>query len=137
MELRLAVIPKEFVLLAAVLFGQAHSASAAGRSSVSRFDYCAPPTAPACVDAVASNSAGLKQCEADVERYTATVFAYRACLAGATERAVREANDTIRKIRCARDPGLCAASNDDASNAVGTGPGSTKSRTGGARASGR
>ena len=49
----------------------------------------------------------LKACETDVERYVASVFAYRGCIAAETERAVREANATIRKMRCARDPAFC------------------------------
>ena len=73
----------------------------------SRFGFCAPPFAPPCADARAPTVAERKRCEAETERYVASVFAYRGCLAAETERAVREANATIRKMRCARDPGFC------------------------------
>lgn len=76
--------------------------------AVNHFGYCAPPVPPSCVNRVAdAGEKKLKACEADVERYVASVFAYRGCIAAETERAVREANLTIRKMRCARDPNFC------------------------------
>lgn len=81
---------------------------ARAQTAFNRFGYCAPPTPPACVEQTNDASEKkLKACEADVERYVASVFAYRGCIAAETERAVREANATIRKMRCARDPGFC------------------------------
>ena len=78
------------------------------QTAFKHFNYCAPPTPPSCVEAVADASEKkLKACETDVERYVASVFAYRGCIAAETERAVREANATIRKMRCARDPAFC------------------------------
>ncbi len=78
------------------------------QTAFNRFGYCAPPTPPACVEQTDDASEKkLKACEADVERYVASVFSYRGCIATETERAVREANATIRKMRCARDPGFC------------------------------
>ena len=79
----------------------------------SRFGFCAPPFAPPCADARAPTVAERKRCEAETERYVASVFAYRGCLAAETERAVREANATIRKVRCAKDPNLCALPEPD------------------------
>jgi hypothetical protein len=76
----------------------------------SRFDYCAPPFTPACVGSAFRNSEELARCEADTERYVAMVFAYRNCLAAQTERVVREANETIRKMRCAHNPASCQPS---------------------------
>ncbi len=83
--------------------------SAATAAIYSRFSYCAPPTPPTCVIVAARKPDTLSACEQEVERYVATVFVYRACLAAETERAVRESNDVIRKMRCARQPAACAA----------------------------
>ncbi|HMN71636.1 MAG TPA: hypothetical protein PKA55_07175 [Rhodoblastus sp.] len=84
------------------------AAPARAQMAVNHFGYCAPPTPPSCVNAVMdAGEKKLKACEQDVERYVASVFAYRGCIAAETERAVREANATIRKMRCARDPGFC------------------------------
>ena len=96
--------------LVAALFCVSASAPQAARAQTAfnRFGYCAPPTPPSCVETTNDASEKkLKACEADVERYVASVFAYRGCIAAETERAVREANATIRKMRCARDPGFC------------------------------
>ena len=83
-------------------------APAHAQTAFKHFNYCAPPTPPSCVEAVTDASEKkLKACETDVERYVASVFAYRGCIAAETERAVREANATIRKMRCARDPAFC------------------------------
>lgn len=84
------------------------SCAAHAEKAFSRFDYCAPPYPPPCVgEARDANEAKLKACEADVERYVASVFAYRGCVAAETERAVREANATIQALRCVRSPELC------------------------------
>lgn len=82
--------------------------AARAAETYSRFGYCAPPFPPPCADNNRMTPAELSRCEADGERYVASVFAYRGCLAAETERAVREANAAIRKLRCARDPNLCA-----------------------------
>lgn len=81
---------------------------ARAQMAVNHFGYCAPPVPPSCVNRVAdAGEKKLKACEEDVERYVASVFAYRGCIAAETERAVREANLTIRKMRCVRDPNFC------------------------------
>lgn len=93
-------------MLAALVCALAPAPAAA--QAFNRFGYCAPPTPPACVETTnEASEKKLKACEADVERYVASVFAYRGCIAAETERAVREANATIRKMRCARDPNFC------------------------------
>lgn len=81
----------------------------AAAAPYSRFGYCPPPTPPACVATAARKPNALVTCEQEVERYVATVFAYRACMAAETERAVRESNEIIRKMRCAREPANCTA----------------------------
>ena len=98
--------PSVSCLLAATLIGA--MAPAKAQMAVNHFGYCAPPTPPSCVNEMTdAGEKKLKACEQDVERYVASVFAYRGCIATETERAVREANATIRKMRCARDPGFC------------------------------
>lgn len=93
-------------LVAAALLCAATPAHA--QMAVNHFGYCAPPMPPSCVSAVAdAGEKKLKACEQDVERYVASVFVYRGCIAAETERAVREANLTIRKMRCVRDPKFC------------------------------
>jgi len=95
-------------LLAALVCAAFAPATARAQMSFNRFGYCAPPVPPSCVEQTQDASEKkLKACEADVERYVASVFSYRGCIAAETERAVREANATIRKMRCARDPGFC------------------------------
>ncbi|MFT4096570.1 MAG: hypothetical protein QM651_05565 [Rhodoblastus sp.] len=92
-------------LLAAALAGATPTRA---QMAVNHFGYCAPPTPPSCVNAMTdAGEKKLKACEQDVERYVASVFAYRGCIAAETERAVREANATIRKMRCVRDPSFC------------------------------
>ncbi len=86
----------------------AASARAETQSPHSRFDFCAPPLPPSCVAALSHDKRRLAECERETERYVAMVFSYRACLAAETERAVTEANDAIRKVRCARDGRFCA-----------------------------
>lgn len=85
-------------------------ADARAAETRSRFGYCAPPFPPPCAARAGMSPAELRRCEAEGERYVASVFVYRACLAAETERAVREANVVIRKLRCSRDPNLCAES---------------------------
>ena len=98
--------PSSRLIAGAALFAALGPARA--EMAVNHFGYCAPPTPPSCVNGVADASEKkLKACEDDVERYVASVFAYRTCIAAETERAVREANATIRKMRCARDPAFC------------------------------
>jgi hypothetical protein len=60
------------------------------------FDFCAPPLAPGCINAPAAKDA----CETEVQVFIKTVFRYRACLERESERAVREANDTLEAWKC-------------------------------------
>lgn len=101
-------VPRSAMRLLACAVLAATPAPAHAQTAFKHFNYCAPPTPPSCVEAVVDASEKrLKACETDVERYVASVFAYRGCIAAETERAVREANATIRKMRCARDPAFC------------------------------
>ncbi len=69
--------------------------------------YCAPPYPPACIDALAKAPKDRADCEKTVERYVASVFVYRGCLAAETERAVREANHVLQSMKCPKDPRYC------------------------------
>ena len=103
--------------------------SSAAQAGDDRFSwsYCAAPYPPACVEssskAPGANSLKTSDktsrrnsvlspgerlaCEQAVERYVASVFAYRACLSGETERAVREANRIIQIMKCPEDERYC------------------------------
>jgi hypothetical protein len=76
-------------------------------AAYSRFGFCAPPVSPACIDKLKGVTGELAACEQETERYVASVFAYRACLSAEMERAVRETNEAIQKVRCERKPSLC------------------------------
>jgi hypothetical protein len=73
--------------------------------------YCPPPYPPACVEATAKTSnispRDRLACEQAVERYVASVFAYRVCLSGEMERAVREANRVLQIMKCPKDKRYC------------------------------
>lgn len=73
--------------------------------------YCSPPYPPACVETSAKApgkpSDERLACEKAVQSYVASVFAYRVCLAGETERAVREANRVLQTLKCPEDKRYC------------------------------
>ena len=98
---RLMICAAPFVIALAA------SAHAETQSPHSRFDFCATPLPPSCVAALSHDKRRLSECERETERYVAMVFSYRACLTSEMERAVSEANDAIRAVRCARDGRFC------------------------------
>lgn len=69
--------------------------------------YCAPPVVPVCIDGLKGHPDLVRPCAARAEAYEASVFAYRACLNRETERAVREANGAMGKVRCAQGRRSC------------------------------
>lgn len=69
--------------------------------------YCAAPVPPPCVDHLKEHPGSIADCTQAMNRYVATVFTYRDCLARETERAVRESNDVIGRFRCAQKVGHC------------------------------
>lgn len=70
------------------------------------FNYCAPPSPPACIETSAAALA-MAACDEEVQLFTKMVFRYRECLERETERAVREANDAIEAWRCRLDKTKC------------------------------
>ena len=66
------------------------------------FGFCAPPYPPRCVSdpATYASQASSDKCQDDVNRYVASVAAYRMCLTQETERAVREVNGTLNRWKC-------------------------------------
>ncbi|HMK88212.1 MAG TPA: hypothetical protein VK446_01060 [Methylocystis sp.] len=75
------------------------------QSSASGFNFCAPPTSPACIEE--ARTADEKQaCDEIMRAYVASVFEYRACLEAETTRAVLQSNDAIDRWRC-RKQGQC------------------------------
>ncbi|WP_294537458.1 hypothetical protein [uncultured Rhodoblastus sp.] len=83
------------------------------------WSYCPPPYPPACVEVYAKSTNKTAEkasaipprdrlaCEQAVEHYVASVFAYRVCLSGETERAVREANRVLQILKCPIDKRYC------------------------------
>jgi hypothetical protein len=109
------------------------AASAAGYGApgkvYSRFGYCAPPVSPSCIDQLKDHPDRGAACEADAGRYVASVFAYRACLSAEMERAVRETNDALRKVRCAKNPAQCAVGTTQPEPAAEAGAQARKRKT--------
>ena len=64
--------------------------------------FCAPPIKPACVDDADTYRTAARRaaCQADLDRYVPTVFAYRVCLNQEMERAVRQTNESLQRFRC-------------------------------------
>jgi hypothetical protein len=71
------------------------------------WNYCAPPYRPSCVEPDKLREAIGESCKKSVEAYVAAVFRYRTCLAKESERAVREANETIDQVKCLMDKHNC------------------------------
>ena len=84
----------------------------------SHFGYCAAPVPPACIDAM-GQSGPSAACRAEAEAYVASVFRYRECLSAEMQRAVREANGVIDRIRCAVDRSACDRSDAGTASATG------------------
>ncbi|GAC1334012.1 MAG: hypothetical protein NVSMB26_16010 [Beijerinckiaceae bacterium] len=77
----------------------------------SGFDFCPPPFPPRCVqdEATYVSPDETAKCQEEVNRYVASVGAYRLCLTRETERAVRETNATLQLWKCSlsNDKALC------------------------------
>jgi hypothetical protein len=79
------------------------------------WSYCSPPYPPACVETLSRPTGKTPDkpsrerlaCEQLVERYVTSVFTYRVCLNGETERAVREANRILQILKCPVDKRYC------------------------------
>lgn len=72
------------------------SSPGAATAAASGFNFCAPPLRPTCIEA--PDAAPL--CEGEVQGFVKAVFKYRECLEKETERAVREANETLDAWKC-------------------------------------
>lgn len=101
-------------LVGAVLLANGTLSSAQAGDDRWGWSYCAPPYPPACVETARppgkpsdKPSAERLACQQIVERYVASVFAYRVCLTGETERAVREANRVLQILKCPEDKRYC------------------------------
>lgn len=70
-------------------------------------DFCAPPVQPVCIDAAGTyaNPKERAACDADMQRYVRSVFAYRICLNAEMERAVRSVNIAIQHHKCLMNGG--------------------------------
>jgi hypothetical protein len=66
------------------------------------FGFCASPYPPKCVldPATYGSQAESDRCQEDVNRYVASVGAYRLCQTQEVERAVRETNGTLQRWKC-------------------------------------
>lgn len=72
-------------------------------SPSSGFNFCAPPTPPACIDAPEMTEI----CGTKVQAFLKSVFKYRICLEKESARAVREANETLEIWKCRTGALLC------------------------------
>jgi hypothetical protein len=70
------------------------------------FTYCAPPYRPPCV-AETVQGKSMSACDEEAQAYIASVFRYRECLEAESERAVREANETVEAWKCKRSRKEC------------------------------
>ena len=66
------------------------------------WNYCSPPVQPLCSTQVGTFATKPKreECQAEIERYVASVFRYRQCLTKEMERAVLEVNTVVERFRC-------------------------------------
>jgi hypothetical protein len=102
-------------LAGAVLLADFLSSGAQAGDDRWGWSYCPPPYPPACVETFSkprektpeTPSRERLACERMVERYVTSVFAYRVCLNGETERAVREANRVLQILKCPVDKRYC------------------------------
>ena len=118
-------LPWVSVIVPALLFAAPTCQADEAPTVYSRFGYCAAPTPPSCVDTM-NRGGPSAACRADAEAYVASVFRYRECLSAEMQRAVREANGVIDRIRCAVDRSTC--DRGDSSDAPSSGKGEPVSR---------
>jgi hypothetical protein len=74
--------------------------SAVKADPFSHFGFCVAPAPPACAQSAIRNRKQKDECATLVESYVSLVFAYRSCLSSEMERAIREANETLRALKC-------------------------------------
>jgi hypothetical protein len=84
----------------AILFAVLWDGSASYAEPYSHFGFCVAPTPPACAHSVVEKQR--ENCARIIKSYTILVFTYRACLSAEMDRAVREANETLRGLKCSR-----------------------------------
>lgn len=73
----------------------------------SHFGLCVAPSPPSCARAALKSKKQRDQCIKITNQYVSLVFAYRVCLSSEMERAVREANETLRVLKCQERKGSC------------------------------
>jgi hypothetical protein len=108
-------LTKARALVGAVLLANFAASGAQAGDDRWGWSYCPPPYPPACVETFAKPpgrtpdkpSRERLACEQMVERYVTSVFAYRVCLTGEMERAVREANRVLQILKCPVDKRYC------------------------------
>lgn len=80
---------------------------AARAEPYSHFGLCVAPTPPSCAHASLKKKRQRDECMKIANSYVSLVFAYRACLSAEMERAVREANETLRILKCPDSKSVC------------------------------
>lgn len=87
-----------------------------GREDRWGWNFCPPPYPPACAEAPSGGAAATKACAKEVERYIASVYAYRTCHARELMRAIAEANRVSGAFKCRTDRKSCDAVKETDSN---------------------
>jgi hypothetical protein len=82
-------------------------ASRVNAEPFSRFGFCVAPVPPGCVHAAIKKKKQREECAKLTESYVSLVFVYRTCLSAEIERAVREANETLKSLKCPDRKGPC------------------------------
>lgn len=77
------------------------------------WNYCAPPYPPSCVKKAGADVAATKACAENLERYLASLFAYRDCKAREVQRAILEANRVSSAFKCRTEKKYCDLSKED------------------------
>ena len=90
------------VLVSAVLAPARAAQTLADPEASSGFGFCASPVRPACVDDARtySNPSAIKRCDAETNRYLASVFKYRDCMYAQIEGVIRRTNETADLFKC-------------------------------------
>jgi hypothetical protein len=94
-------------LLQIGLFMTLSRAGGANAEPFSRFGFCVAPVPPGCVHAAIRKNKQREECARLTESYVSLVFGYRNCLSAEMERAVREANEALKILKCPDRKGPC------------------------------